>query len=68
MTQQFIKYIQNRKHYWGPEFAEILDVEYREEHDQFIAMACTTMMHEIADSFRNGELREEILNHCKNIK
>ena len=55
------KYIENRKKYWGLEFAELVGVQYQPEHDEIAAKGCYTMLYEIADHFRNGEFREEIL-------
>ncbi len=54
-------YIEKNKQYWGPEFAELAGIEYRPEHDRMAAMGCYTMMWHIADHFRDGEFREEIL-------
>lgn len=58
------KYIEDRKAYWGPEFAELADVEYKPEHDEIAAMGCYTMMNHNAYKFHNGEFREEILKLC----
>lgn len=58
-----VKYIEDYKKYWGPEFAELAGVEYQPEHDEIAAMGCYTMLYEIADSFRDGELRTAILKH-----
>jgi hypothetical protein len=58
------KYIEDRKIYWGEEFAQLAGIEYRPEHDEMAAMGCYTMMFHIADNFRNGELRDEILKMC----
>jgi hypothetical protein len=58
-----IKYIEDHKEYWGPEFAKLAGVEHRPEHDEIAAMGCYTMLYEIADNFRNGEFREEILKN-----
>lgn len=55
------KYIEDRKEYRGPEFAELAGVEYRPEHDEIAAMGCYTMLHHIADNFRGGKFRSEIL-------
>lgn len=63
-----IKYVEDRVEYWGPEFAEILGVKYRDEYDQIISMAMYTMMCQIADSFRDGELWEEIITHCERMQ
>ena len=54
-------YIEDRKEYWGPEFASLAGVEYRPEHDAIAAMGCYTMVYHIADHFRGGEFRAEIL-------
>ena len=54
-------YIEQRKQYWGPEFASLAGVEYRPEHDEIAAMGCYTMVYHIADHFRDGEFRAEIL-------
>ena len=54
-------YIEQRKQYWGPEFASLAEVEYRPEHDAIAAMGCYTMVYHIADHFRDGEFRAEIL-------
>jgi hypothetical protein len=54
-------YIDNNKQYWGPEFAELAEVEYKPEHDEIAAMGCYTMLYHIADNFRDGEFRAEIL-------
>lgn len=54
-------YIDNNKQYWGPEFAELAEVEYKPEHDEIAAMGCYTMLYHIADNFRGGEFRAEIL-------
>jgi hypothetical protein len=56
-------YIEDHKEYWGPEFASLAGVEYRPEHDAIAAMGCYTMLYQIADDFRNGEFRTEILKH-----
>ena len=53
--------IENNKEYWGPEFASLAGVEYRPEHDEIAAMGCYTMVYHIADHFRDGEFRAEIL-------
>lgn len=57
-------YIEQRKQYWGPEFASLAGVEYRPEHDAIAAMGCYTMVYHIADHFRDGEFRAEILKLC----
>ncbi len=58
------KYIEDRKEYWGPEFAELANVEYSPEHDEIAAMGCYTLMYHIADNFRDGKFRDEILKMC----
>jgi hypothetical protein len=57
-------YIEQNKIYWGAEFAGLAEVEYCPEHDEIAAMGCYTMMYHIADNFRDGEFREEILKMC----
>ena len=57
-------YIENRKEYWGPEFADLAGVKYKPEHDEIAAMGCYTMMWYIADHFRDGQFRAEILKLC----
>ena len=57
-------YIEDHKEYWGPEFAELANIEYRPEHNEMVAMGCYTMMWYIADNFHNGEFRAEILKLC----
>lgn len=54
-------YIETHKNDWGIEFAELAGVEYRPEHDEIAAMGCYTMMWHIADNFRDGEFRAEIM-------
>jgi hypothetical protein len=58
------RYIEQNKVYWGAEFAGLAEVEYRPEHDEIAAMGCYTLMYHIADNFRDGEFREEILKMC----
>lgn len=58
-----IKYIEINKKYWGPEFAHTAGIKHCPEHDEIAAMGCYTMLYEVADNFRNGELRTEILKH-----
>lgn len=57
-------YIEQNKVYWGSEFASLAEVEYQPEHDEIAAMGCYTLMYHIADNFRDGEFREEILEMC----
>lgn len=57
-----IKYIEDHKEYWGPEFASLANVEYKPEHDEIASMGAYTMLYQIADNFKDGEFREEILN------
>ena len=56
-------YIENMKKDWGPEFAELAGVEHGPEHDEIAGMGCYTMLYKVADDFRNGEFRKEILKH-----
>lgn len=58
------RYIEQNKVYWGSEFAGLAEVEYQPEHDEIAAMGCYTLMYHIADNFRDGEFREEILEMC----
>ena len=58
MTSEFIE---SNKEFWGPEFAAAVNVEYSPEHDTIIAMGCYTMGYHIADNFRGGEFRAEML-------
>jgi hypothetical protein len=55
------KYIEDNKQHWGPEFAKLAGVKHLPEHNEIAAMGCYTMLYEIADNFRNGEFRAEIL-------
>lgn len=57
------KHIKNVEKYWGPEFAEILDIEYRPEFDRIAGMGAYTMLHKVADEFEDGKFRSEILKH-----
>ena len=57
-------YIEEHKGYWGPEFAALAGVEYAPAHDEIAAMGCYTMMYYIADNFRDGQHRAEILKLC----
>lgn len=57
-------YIEQNKVYWGSEFAGLAEVDYQPEHDEIAAMGCYTLMYHIADNFRDGEFREEILKMC----
>jgi len=58
MNKSIEQYIPN----WAEEFAAIVDIEYLSlEHNVMVRMALNTMMYEIAENFRNGEFREEIL-------
>lgn len=54
-------YINDHKEYWGPEFASILKIPYRREHDEVAAMGATTAIYHVADNFRDGKFRKEIL-------
>lgn len=59
------KFIDSRKKYWGPEFADLAGVEYKPEHDEIAAMGCHTMLYYIADNWRDGEFRDEILKFAE---
>ena len=55
------KSIEDRIPYWAEEFAREVGIEFKTEHEKIVRMALYTMLYEIADNFRNGEFREEIL-------
>ena len=55
------KSIEHRIPYWAEEFAYEVGIKYRPEHEKMVRMAIYTMMFEIADNFRDGEFREEIM-------
>jgi hypothetical protein len=57
-------YIEKNKQYWGQEFANLINVQHRAEHDEIAAMGCYTLMYHIADNFQNGKYRTEILKFC----
>ena len=57
------EFIESNKGVWGAEFATLANVEYKPEHDKIVAMSCYTMWYYIADTFRDGEFRTEILKH-----
>lgn len=50
----------NRKFYVD-EFAEIAGVEANPDFEAIISLAMTTALYTIADEFRDGEFRNEIL-------
>jgi hypothetical protein len=54
-------YIDSQKEYWGPEFSAIQQVKHIPAHNEIAAMGAHTMLYEIADNFRNGQFRNEIL-------
>lgn len=55
------QYIKDHKEDWANEFAYELEIEQKPEHEKIVSMACYTILNHIADNFRDGELREEIL-------
>ena len=55
------KYIDDRVEYWGPEFSALANVEHVPEHTEIARMGAFTMLYEVADNFRDGEFRNEIL-------
>ena len=57
-------YIEDRKKYWGPEFAALAGVKHQPEHDEIAAMGCYTMLWHIADNFEDGKYRKEIAKMC----
>jgi len=62
------EFIESNKEFWGTEFAALANVEYRPEHDTIVAMGCYTMGYHIADNFRGGEFRAEILEFILGLK
>lgn len=62
-----IRFIEDNKKNWGPEFAELAGIEHNTKHDEIAAMGCYTMLYAIADNFRDGKLREEILEHFSSM-
>lgn len=54
-------YIEQHKGDWGPEFAGLAGIKWLPEHDEMAGMGCYTMLYHIADNFRDGEFRAEIL-------
>jgi hypothetical protein len=62
------KFIEGMKEDWGQEFAAAVNVKHRPEHDSIVAMSCYTMAHHIADNFRDGKFRAEILDTVLGIK
>lgn len=54
-------YIDSHKADWAIEFSTMLGVEYQHVHNGFVKLSCYTLAYHIADNFRNGELRDEIL-------
>lgn len=65
MTDQHIKSesIEQQSAWWGPEFAELIGVEYRTEYNKIIELACYTIINQLAYDFRDGEFSKEILKH-----
>lgn len=56
------KSIEHRIPYWAEEFTNIVGIEYQpHEHNLMTSMAIQTIIYEIADNFRDGEFRAEIL-------
>jgi len=58
-------FIEKNKKNWGPEFAGLAKSQYKKSDDEIAAMGAYTMLYEIADNFKNGELRTEILEFAK---
>lgn len=54
-------YIEHMKKDWSLDFAAIMDVDHREWDEEIVGMSCYTMLYQIADNFRGGEFRSEIL-------
>lgn len=55
------KYIDDHAEYWGPEFSALANVAHVSAHTEIAKMGAFTMLYEVADNFRNGEFRSEIL-------
>jgi hypothetical protein len=61
MKNKYTPWIEHYAKYWGPEFADLLGIEYKPEHDEIVAMACYTMLSDIAAEFHKGEHFDEIM-------
>lgn len=61
MKHKYTPWIEEQSQYWGPEFAGLLGLEYKPEYDELIAMACYTMLSEIAASWQNGKHFDDIM-------
>lgn len=56
------KFIEERFSDLAREFCFELGVEYNSKYDEIVLMSCYTMLYKIADDFKDGAFREEILN------
>lgn len=54
-------YIERMSEYWGPEFAALSNVKHEPAHTEIAKMGAYTMLYQVADEFRDGEFRDEIL-------
>jgi hypothetical protein len=55
------KDIDVQRHYYADEFADIIGVETQPEFEAVIHLSMITALYKIADEFRDGEFRNEIL-------
>lgn len=56
------KYIEKTKKDLAKEFCLELGIEYDSKYDEIVSMSCYTMLYKMADDFKDGKYREEILN------
>jgi hypothetical protein len=58
-------FIEDNKKDWANEFADFLKIEYTSNQDEIVKMAAYTILYKIADEFKDGEFRKEILEQFK---
>lgn len=56
------KYIEKSKTDLAKEFCLELGIDYDSKYDEIVSMSCYTILYKIADDFKDGEFRKEILN------
>lgn len=56
------KYIEKSKTDLAKEFCLELGIDYDSKYDEIVSMSCYTILYKIADDFKDGEFREDILN------
>ncbi len=61
-------FIEDHKLDLAVEFSEELGVRNKDENSSIVAFSCYTMIYKIADEFKGGILREEILKQFLDIK